>query len=124
MKPSKHFVEVGMEEDPSLLEADAININGEVVVFREIADKYYGWRTTATGGLHIDPGLDEDEIGNKKRRLRAEKEKANVFRLLQVSIYYFACENISKCSLIIACLLLPLLPYEFQNARYLVTYCR
>ena len=75
------------EEDMELILTDIQN-KGELIVFSEMTHKFYEWRTSASGGLHLDPGLGENDPSNKRRRDRAEKDKSNLFRLLQVPISF------------------------------------
>ena len=55
----------------------------KTVRFSDVCECYYAWRTKACGGLYIDPTKPDDRATHRIT-LRAKKERANVFRILQV----------------------------------------
>jgi hypothetical protein len=70
-------------------------INPENLKFHTICTDYAEWRTSAVGGLYLDPVLLESHTEKVKYRLRAEKEKGQVYRLLQVSTCKFVTYDFS-----------------------------
>ena len=88
MTPARHFTRAD-EAECSRDRVDLIN-NTETIVFKSVAESYMTWRLTASGGLMVDPSKSDDQSSksDQKRILRARKEKADLFRLLQVHVMY------------------------------------
>jgi hypothetical protein len=87
IKPTMHLVTKASDETTDQLWTDIVNtvMLGEVVVFSELCEIYYKWRTTASGGLLIDPAKPDNEPSNARCLSRATKGKSQVYRILQVS---------------------------------------
>ena len=56
----------------------------EMASFKSLCDVYVQWRTSASGGLFIDPGRGENDEVNKALQNRVKKEKGDIYRILQV----------------------------------------